>query len=1198
MKLITKYQPGGYFPYQQQEMNFSNGPTIPTYKTRPLKEVTVKAKRNRKKDQEDAQERSIRLQTNPELLEQARIGSNFIKSGQWQNSREYQNWIKWFKDNNLNPYDDYQPEVTEQARKNVAEKKAKEENFKQDVKDRADYKGLAYGMMAMESLPLLPIALEAGAAEGVASLTPYINTTFNTIWNPFTSAGYGYGASSSIMPWLKMGDAAIHAKAYYDAGKQLVSDEGVRKTYDKFNKGDILGGVKSGVGDLFDGLMLTQAMGEGYKGAKQIYKNIPYVVEDLQSVGNNLKIGFNRARQFYRDYKASNQFIPELRFNKQYDLKGATDEVNELELKAKARADEIQKETKEQEKIRMLRKKIEQAVDKHNQESYKRYRSYSDHEDNLISRIINKRKNVIENYILDNPEGFIQIAIKGNPTKKEEVLNKIPISYNGINGYIYETQSGLEFTPVYPDIYSIYGAPYYNVMNLINGKIPTRVIKGFIKSRKNDENLTRAIRSRLLTLKNDIGDLGEVVGSTVTIANEDISGIPHDHEILTTQANLEELKRRLGFVQTGTNTVGISGTSPKYGNIDINILPETNGGVYGKQVEEYLSGLLGEDFRAYKHSLINDDNLQLRFPKIFKDNNGKLRFSTNPLQNENDFLTPQEFLTLIKDENATRMQLVQDMFTSVKEKHANRGLTVMLNPEKVDLVKNIIERKGKALFGNDYKNIRELYPHLDLTNIEQNKKFLKELGFVDYQIEEISKNPQMFENVMNEWLIEMESVTRGVTDPSFGTGKDAMLTNFALKGGSYSGPGGNTLNHRPGGADMHVNYTGIMRVPIVKNSSKVVKPIDLVNEIRRQSNDVIGQALNTPEGLAKINKVLKANGLKELNTSHLNNIGNNFNQWTDIIKDHVGVPTNADESNKLKKIISEIADEFGVTAIRTNGYEQTYVGMYDIPTVSSMKKTESTYRQGYEPGNIFQTNRGQIQQNTSTLYGVYDEKHLTDDLIQLQKELDTKGKILNSSNKPIAINPEVYKRIDAVYNYLNNKISKFPTISSNKSSIVDYGSIPKFNELSSKIHLVDGFNRYEYQLKTARENLQSIEKRVNELNKIIEQTSRNPDLMSFEDKKQLIERLNKMKQLRWRLTRLKNRTIPGLGIGAVGVLGYTSIVDFKKERKLWDSLDKKGYNEYDLLHSSSVEDYIKTLNNLTEEEKKYIRTKWKLLHSN
>jgi len=69
MKLINKYQPGGYFPYQQQEMDFSNGPTIPTYKTRPLKEVTVKAKRNRKKDQEDAQERSIRLQTNPELLE-------------------------------------------------------------------------------------------------------------------------------------------------------------------------------------------------------------------------------------------------------------------------------------------------------------------------------------------------------------------------------------------------------------------------------------------------------------------------------------------------------------------------------------------------------------------------------------------------------------------------------------------------------------------------------------------------------------------------------------------------------------------------------------------------------------------------------------------------------------------------------------------------------------------------------------------------------------------------------------------------------------------------------------------------------------------------------------------------------------------------------------------------------------------------
>jgi len=395
-------------------------------------------------------------------------------------------------------------------------------------------------MMAMESLPLLPIALEAGAAEGAAGLAPYIKTIFNTMWNPFTSAGYGYGASSSIMPWLKMGDAAIHAQAYYDAGKQLVSDEGVRKTYDKFNEGDILGGVKSGAGDLFDGLMLTQAMGEGYKGAKQIYKNIPYVVEDLQSVGNNLKIGFNRARQFYRDYKASNQLLPELDLRR-YNLEGATDKVNELKLKAKARADEIQKETKEQEEIRMLREKIEQAVDKHNKESYKRYRSYSDHKDYLISRIIDNR-NGIERVISDNPEGFIQVELKGNPIKTEEILNKIPINYNGIDGYIYETQSGLVYTPAY-------GSEHYDyIVNLQNGKIPTRIIEGYIKSRKNDENLTRAIRSRLLTLKNDIGDLGEVVGSTVTIANKDISGIPHDHEILTTQANLEELKRRLGFI--------------------------------------------------------------------------------------------------------------------------------------------------------------------------------------------------------------------------------------------------------------------------------------------------------------------------------------------------------------------------------------------------------------------------------------------------------------------------------------------------------------------------------------------------------------------------------------------------------------------------------------------------------------------------
>lgn len=273
-KKILKAQNGTsvpiqYYPYQQSPMDFSHGPVVPTYIVkRPLKEVTVKGKYNKKKLQEDAQERSIRLQTNPELLEQARIGSNFIKSGQWQNTKAYRDWIQWFKDNNLNPYDDYQPEVTEYARQVASDKKSREDKFTSDVKNREDYKGLGYLMAGMAALPMLPIAAEAGLGE-----------VLPVLWNPASTLGEAAGASGTTLQGLNLADKVWHGYNYMRSGKDLASENGLRKTADLYRNGDYWGGTKSALGDALNVAMLAGGMGELTNDVKSGYNLLRDVSE-------------------------------------------------------------------------------------------------------------------------------------------------------------------------------------------------------------------------------------------------------------------------------------------------------------------------------------------------------------------------------------------------------------------------------------------------------------------------------------------------------------------------------------------------------------------------------------------------------------------------------------------------------------------------------------------------------------------------------------------------------------------------------------------------------------------------------------------------------------------------------------------------------------------------------------------------------
>ena len=363
-----------------------------------------------------------------------------------------------------------------------------------------------------------------------------------------------------------------------------------------------------------------------------------------------------------------------------------------------------------------------------------------------------------------------------------------------------------------------------NILYVKDGKIQNENINtitttddrmNYFEPSSND--VQKAIYNDYQKISSDMGESG-VVGGSYALYSHGITGSPHDLEVYTTQSKLKDLEKSLGLNHTTTGAMVENYTS-KYAknnpahNVQVCIIDGNGKTSWGHNAESIYASLHPEEYFKLRESYsfnklgkrITGDDLKIEIP-----------------------MSPEQLLQEMKNNPDVLVKKVFiDNIVSGKGKHAQRIYEAALSQPK--LMNECISTINKSMFGRDFQ-ISELYPSIDLTDIEANKELLNLIGYD----EKYATDPEVMESVFRLFDTEATWGTAGakdISDKRWGN----QIMNSATSKHNGAGAGANMARSPIGGGEQYA-YEGLMtirRFLLSHESNKINNVSDYLKQLKR-----------------------------------------------------------------------------------------------------------------------------------------------------------------------------------------------------------------------------------------------------------------------------------------------------------------------------------------------------------------------------
>ena len=419
---------------------------------------------------------------------------------------------------------------------------------------------------------------------------------------------------------------------------------------------------------------------------------------------------------------------------------------------------------------------------------------------------------------------------------------------------------------------SPFSQDYYLNLTLNDGKfsvqpgstLPIRSTQSFGHIFKNNTpEVQKGISEYVDNLNNLMGDDGAVAGSLIHYKNGIFpateNGVnfigPADTEIYTTQNRLPNLMSKLQFKESTLNSVGgHKGISPhtfrgdsSHNGIDteINVIDQDQrGNATGKLAHQIYRALYPEKYSElmYDHALspvtegsFSETSLPISAEDLFQTVN------RNPQSMQQHLLT--DMVGMETFTNPNHIKASKRLFSTLFNDNGN-------TPE---LLGNALRAHGKYNLGSNFKQSTELYPNMQLNDINSNIEFLKNAyKLTDEEATQFASNPQIMSNAINLYdfqnSVGVRLTGRDVVTDVADNGQqwhnpkiELFTGNGSFGGGNTSGDGLNRALLNPAGG-WHFNkergskpmdLISVTQAPLTLYPEKIKTPLDIFNQINR-----------------------------------------------------------------------------------------------------------------------------------------------------------------------------------------------------------------------------------------------------------------------------------------------------------------------------------------------------------------------------
>lgn len=639
----------------------------------------------------------------------------------------------------------------------------------------------------------------------------------------------------------------------------------------------------------------------------------------------------------------------------------------------------------------------------------------------------------------------------------------------------------------------------------------------------------------LNNIRSTIGELGDIGGSSVLFEKGYISGAPHDVEIYTTDANLQQIKDKLG-INGGAkiNPFTFRGRSPiagGNGDVDLNIIQSDQNG--------FASGSLAHSLFRTMHPEVS--------AKYYSDN----VFSGNGYINmpipkpSGGYYTPEELLAEAKTTGAIEKNVLVDALSTNKPNGGTklkRPVAILFNqnPDVQQKVSDALDIISRSQLGNSYQNVENMYPNMRFDDVEANEKFLHRIGLFN---KKLASDPIAIRNIAEYYNMQRTTSTRMISGAKNNKEiYDFAHTTYAPKGGTGSGGGGNSIM----GAQEFPFLLQSDQATIAQyspgNTNSITNPNDMIDNLMRLET----RRNLTNDEISKLTKVYKNEKFKTVEDLH------NF-------MGRQNTPSDA-------KVVNE---ELGLPFIRSKDYKTHYVGRYsDKPLAYSYRSVKDI-----QPGGVI-----------SDIKIPYEEGKLIDEYASIGNDIQRSS--LHEILKDFDISDvNKTKAVDRLFDDIFNDLMDIGP----KGRISDVITMPKYRQAFKDLGLKYDYDSLsEYILKE--NQFDSVTSKVYDINDSISKTGEK--IYNLRDLYQ-----SQIGNESWGFTPMQQiggRLISSSLIG-VSLAGIKFMSDyFKKEKEFskfvrddsditieyWDKL-----NEIYELEQNDI-NIIKANNNLSDKEKR------------
>lgn len=429
-------------------------------------------------------------------------------------------------------------------------------------------------------------------------------------------------------------------------------------------------------------------------------------------------------------------------------------------------------------------------------------------------------------------------------------------------------------------------------------------------------------------INSKLGDLGHVTGSRITALEPYATHVPGDLDIVTTEANLKTLGIDR-YYPAGADHFGI----PTKDNVNMDVQVIRAGKTPGTS-----DGMLAREIYA----------------KAFPDEYAKLHST------EGEFpeipMSPEELLKIHRENVADFAQM--DQMISGKDKHILRNVDILASskPEHISRAYNNMIRAYRSVYGEGFRTLEDQGIHIDYSNVEANKAFLKKLGMIDDDlISSIAESPEKMRFLAEEFAYQRSTANRSIDYSQLPNelvkkrGRSAVAEDAINTNASYSNYAGNWARFLFGGAPSpgYAGKAGVVssRQFPIRNASNIKTTEGLFDEFARFSTSPEGKSAAAMQK----NYVLSDSQIKEIRdllhipkTTKIETL-NDVLPYT-VPNRNSALPSTDTVAGReeLSAINDRLADIIGFdyTYSAQSGFDDSFFGVYrsEIPDAFTVKQ--------------------------------------------------------------------------------------------------------------------------------------------------------------------------------------------------------------------------------------------------------------------